>query len=41
AALQVADHAYVLETGQIALHGPAAQLATDPRVVETYLGARR
>jgi branched-chain amino acid transport system ATP-binding protein len=41
AALEVADHAYVLETGEIALHGPAAQLATDPRVVETYLGARR
>jgi branched-chain amino acid transport system ATP-binding protein len=38
AALQVADQAYVLETGEIVLEGPAAQLATDPRVVETYLG---
>ncbi|MDY7576391.1 ABC transporter ATP-binding protein [Actimicrobium sp. CCI2.3] len=38
AALQVADHAYVLETGEIVLEGPAAQLATDPKVVETYLG---
>jgi len=39
AALEVADHGYVLETGEIKLHGPAAQLAGDPRVVETYLGA--
>ncbi|MFO1329547.1 MAG: ABC transporter ATP-binding protein [Rubrivivax sp.] len=39
AALEVADHGYVLETGAIALEGPAAQLADDPRVVETYLGA--
>ncbi|HVE54744.1 MAG TPA: ABC transporter ATP-binding protein [Ramlibacter sp.] len=41
AALQVADHGYVLETGEISLQGPAAQLATDPRVIETYLGAAR
>jgi branched-chain amino acid transport system ATP-binding protein len=39
AALEVADHAYVLETGSIALEGPASQLAGDQRVVETYLGA--
>jgi branched-chain amino acid transport system ATP-binding protein len=39
AALEVADHAYVLETGSIVLEGPAAQLAGDPRVIETYLGA--
>ena len=38
AALQVADYAYVLETGQIAMHGPATQLADDPRVIEAYLG---
>jgi len=38
AAMAVADHAYVLETGAIALSGPAAELAADPRVVETYLG---
>jgi len=30
AALEVADHGYVLETGDIALHGPARQLAGDP-----------
>jgi branched-chain amino acid transport system ATP-binding protein len=38
AALQVADHAYVLETGNVVLEGPSAQLAVNPRVVETYLG---
>jgi len=38
AALQVADYGYVLETGEIALHGAAAELAGNPRVVETYLG---
>jgi len=41
AALEVANHGYVLETGAIALEGPADQLATDPRVIETYLGAAR
>ena len=41
AALEVADHGYVLETGAFALDGPAAQLAGDPRVIETYLGAAR
>ena len=40
AALQVADHGYVLETGEVAVSGPAAELAKDPRVVETYLGGR-
>ena len=38
AALQTADYAYVLETGEIALEGPARELASDPRVVESYLG---
>ena len=38
AALQVADHGYVLETGQVVLDGPSATLAGDARVVETYLG---
>lgn len=38
AALQVADYAYVLETGEIAMEGPAAQLADDPKVIESYLG---
>ena len=39
AALEVANHGYVLETGSIVLEGPAAQLAHDPRVIETYLGS--
>ena len=38
AALQTADYAYVLETGEITLEGPARDLASDPRVVESYLG---
>jgi len=41
AALQVADHGYVLETGEISMQGPARALADDPRVIETYLGAAR
>jgi len=41
AALEVADHGYVLEMGEIALQGPAQQLALDPRVIDTYLGASR
>jgi len=39
AALAVADYAYVLETGDISLQGPAGELAKDPRVIETYLGS--
>ena len=41
AALDVADHGYVLETGAIVLAGPAADLAGDARVIDTYLGAAR
>jgi branched-chain amino acid transport system ATP-binding protein len=41
AALEVADYGYVLEMGEIALEGPAEDLAEDPRVIETYLGATR
>ncbi|HEX7007416.1 MAG TPA: ABC transporter ATP-binding protein [Alphaproteobacteria bacterium] len=41
AALGTADYAYVLETGGIVLHGPADELAGNPRVVETYLGLGR
>lgn len=37
-ALRIADRAYVLETGQVALEGPAAELAKDPRVRSAYLG---
>jgi branched-chain amino acid transport system ATP-binding protein len=38
AALEVADHAYVLETGRIVLSGPAADIAADPAVAAAYLG---
>jgi branched-chain amino acid transport system ATP-binding protein len=37
-ALRVAQRAYVLETGALALAGAAADLARDPRVREAYLG---
>lgn len=37
-ALKIADYAYVLETGHIVLEGPAAELATDPRIKAAYLG---
>ena len=39
AALEVADHGYVLEMGEIALQGSARDLAGDARVIDTYLGA--
>ena len=38
-ALSVAGRAYVLETGNITMSGPAKDLAVDPRVKEAYLGA--
>jgi branched-chain amino acid transport system ATP-binding protein len=38
AALQVADHGYVLETGEVAIEGASDQLAGDSRVAATYLG---
>lgn len=37
-ALQVSDRAYVLELGAMALEGAAAELLTDPRVKQAYLG---
>ena len=41
AALEVADYGYVLEMGEIALEGQSRELATDSRVIDTYLGAAR
>ena len=37
-ALAVADRAYVLETGRVALEGKASDLAADERVQRAYLG---
>ena len=37
-ALALADHAYVLETGRIALTGPAADIAAQDSVRRIYLG---
>ncbi len=37
-ALAVADYAYVLEHGRIALEGTPAELAKNERVIEAYLG---
>ena len=38
AALQVADLGYVLELGEVSMHGSAQQLLHDPKVEATYLG---
>lgn len=40
AALRVADHGYVLETGEVVLDGQADELARDPRVIRSYLGLK-
>ncbi|MDB5563809.1 MAG: transporter related [Tardiphaga sp.] len=39
AALEVSDHAYVLESGRIKLQGPATEIASNPEVIAAYLGA--
>ena len=38
AALKIADHGYIIENGICVLDGPSAELLTDGRIVETYLG---
>lgn len=38
AALRLADHAYLLETGSVVLGAPADELARDERVAQAYLG---
>jgi len=37
-ALSIANRAYVLETGEIALSGPASEMANNPQVRKAYLG---
>ena len=41
AALKVADRAYVLEMGAVALSGAARELLHDRRIIDTYLGMGR
>jgi branched-chain amino acid transport system ATP-binding protein len=38
ASLRIADRAYVLESGKIALSGVAKEMLNDPRVRDVYLG---
>jgi branched-chain amino acid transport system ATP-binding protein len=38
-ALELADNAYVMDTGRIVRHGPSAELLGDPAVKQAYLGA--
>jgi len=37
-ALEVSSHAYVLETGRIAMQGESKKLRADPQLKATYLG---
>ncbi len=39
-ALRIAHRAHVIETGRIALSGPAAELRQDPQVQQAYLGGK-
>lgn len=40
-ALQIADYAYVMETGKIVLEGPAQEVTSNPSVMAAYLGGRK
>jgi branched-chain amino acid transport system ATP-binding protein len=37
--LEICDRAYVLEGGRISLSGTSAEVASNPRVIEAYLGS--
>ena len=39
-ALRIADRAYILETGNIVMEGPAAETARDQRVIDAYFGGK-
>src|SRR6476620_8799801 len=39
-ALQIADYGYVLQTGRIALSGPARELLHNPQIRDAYLGGQ-
>jgi len=36
--LDIADRAYILQTGRLLLQGPAAEIRTNPDVRKAYLG---
>lgn len=38
AALEISDYACVMELGRVVKHGPAREIAADPKLVESYLG---
>ena len=40
-ALQIADYAYVMETGRIVMEGPAQEVASNPDVMAAYLGGKK
>lgn len=40
-ALQIADYAYVMETGKIFLEGPAKEVTENPSVMAAYLGGKK
>jgi branched-chain amino acid transport system ATP-binding protein len=37
-ALEIAQRGYVMDSGEISVHGPAADLLHDPRIQQAYLG---
>jgi len=37
-ALELADHAYLLETGKVAISGPSAAIKQDDAIRRSYLG---
>ena len=39
AALEIADEGYLVELGEVRRSGPAAELAVDPALMDSYLGA--
>ncbi|MCB4771279.1 ABC transporter ATP-binding protein [Ancylobacter sp. Lp-2] len=40
-ALAIADHAYVIANGRVVRHGPSAEIARDPEVMESFLGKKK
>lgn len=40
-ALAIADHAYVIANGRVARQGTSAEIASDPEVMESFLGKKK